>query len=127
VSHPRPSLERRVAAAAAIALAREGSVSPIDVLTGMGWLPWGRVADWRQGRIDHLEQLAGVHPDKLAMVLEHLRAWAADAGLEPSDVAYLAATRDRRPLRFTADGDPTAERAYRTHWDPTCRPRRGSA
>jgi hypothetical protein len=38
------------------------------------------------------------------------------AHLTPNEVAYLAATRDHRPLRFTADADPATERAYRTHW-----------
>ena len=28
----------------------------------------------------------------------------------------MAATRDRRPLRFTADGDQATELAWRTHW-----------
>src|SRR6266498_3211668 len=62
------------------------------------------------------ERVAPVHPDKLASALEHLRRWAADKGLEPSEVAYVAATRDRRALRFTADGDQVSERAWRTHW-----------
>uniref|UniRef100_UPI00274282CC DUF2293 domain-containing protein n=1 Tax=Actinoplanes sp. RD1 TaxID=3064538 RepID=UPI00274282CC len=31
-------------------------------------------------------------------------------------VEYPAATRDRRPLRFTKAGDPAHELAYRTHW-----------
>ena len=34
----------------------------------------------------------------------------------PSEVAYVSATRDRRPLRFTADGNEATERAWRTHW-----------
>ena len=37
-------------------------------------------------------------------------------GSPPSEVAYVAATRDQRPLRFTADGDQATERAWRTHW-----------
>jgi hypothetical protein len=60
--------------------------------------------------------LAPVHPDKLAAALEHLRGWASDKGLTPSEVAHVAATRTRRPLQFTADGDQAAERAWRTHW-----------
>jgi hypothetical protein len=62
------------------------------------------------------EHLTPVHPDKLATVLQHMRRWAADAGLTPSEVAYLAATRDRRPLRFSAGGHQATERAWRTHW-----------
>ena len=37
-------------------------------------------------------------------------------GLKPSETAYVARTRDRRPLRFSKSGDEGIERAYRTHW-----------
>jgi len=109
-------LERRLVAAAEATLAREESVSPLDVLAQIGWLPGGLVEDWRRGRVDHLEQVAQVQLDRLATALEQLRRWAACEGLEPIQVAYLAATRDRQSLRFTADGDQAAERAWRTHW-----------
>ncbi len=115
-SQPQPRLERRVAGAAEALLARDRSVSPIDVLVAIGWLPQGMLEGWRRGRVECLEGVAPVHADKLAAVLEHLRRWAAGKGLAPSEVAYLAATRDRRPLRFTADGDQEIERAWRTHW-----------
>ena len=115
-TRPRSRLERRVAAAAEALLAHDGSVSPVEVLAAIGWLPQGMVDRWRQGGAECLEQLAPVRPDKLAAVLEHLRGWAAGNGLAPSEVAYMAATRDRRPLRFTADGDQATERAWRTHW-----------
>ena len=36
--------------------------------------------------------------------------------MKPSETAYVARTRDRRPLRFSKSGDPEIERAYRTHW-----------
>jgi hypothetical protein len=113
---PRPRLERRVAAAAEAVLARARAVSPVDMLTEIGWLPQGLVDDWRRGRVDYLERVSAVRPDRLAAALEQLRRWAAGEGLEPGEVAWVAATRDRRPLRFTADGDPATERAYRTHW-----------
>ena len=116
VGQSPPRLERRVVAAAETVLAREQSVSPLDVLAKIGWLPWGLVDDWRRGRVDYLEQVAQVQPDRLAAALEQLRRWAAREGLEPIQVAYLAATRDRPPLRFTAGGDQAAERAWRTHW-----------
>jgi hypothetical protein len=32
---------------------------------------------------------------------------------------YVSRTRDRRPLRFSANADPAIERAYRTHWVST--------
>jgi hypothetical protein len=109
-------LERRVAAAAEAMLTRSKSVSPLDVLAQVGWLPWNLIDDWRRGRVDYLERVAAVQPDRLATGLEHLRRWAAREGLEPNEIAYVAATRDRRPLRFTAGGDQAAERAWRTHW-----------
>jgi len=115
---PQSRLERRVGAAAEALLTRSKSVSPIDVLAAIGWLPWSLVDQWRQGRVDCLERVAPVHPDRLAAALEHLRRWAADKGLKSSEVAYVAATRDRRALRFTADGDQASERAWRTHWIP---------
>ncbi len=109
-------LARRVASAAEAALARSGVVAPVDVLTGLGWLPPTLVEDWRRGRVDHLERRAAVPADRLAIALEIFRGWAEEKGLTPSEAAYTAATRDRRPLRFTSGGDEHAERAYRTHW-----------
>jgi hypothetical protein len=115
-TRPGSRLERRVVAAAEALLAHDGSVSPVDVLAAIGWLPQSMIDRWRQGRMACLEHLAPVRPDKLATALEHLRGWAAGNGLAPSEVAYVAATRDRRPLHFTADGDQATERAWRTHW-----------
>jgi len=115
VSKARP-LEERVASAAEAALRQHSSVSPLDVLVGIGWLPWSWIDVWRQGRLDTLEQEAAVDPSRLAMALEILRDWAKQSGLTPNEVDYVARTRDRRPLQFTVDGDPAIERAYRTHW-----------
>jgi hypothetical protein len=102
--------------AAQAALARQKFVAPLDVLTGIGWLPAGLVNDWRHGRIDHLEAVAAVSPLRLAAVLEIFHRWAESAGLQPGEVDYLAASRDHRSLPFTVSGDPATERAYRTHW-----------
>lgn len=113
---PRSRLERRVVAAAEDLLGQGNSVSPVDVLMTIGWLPRSVVDGWRQGRVECLEQVAPVRPDKLAAALDILRGWAAGKQLHAGEVAYVAATRDRRPLRFTADGDQAAERAWRTHW-----------
>jgi hypothetical protein len=67
---PATKLERRVVTAAEQALTRQRYVSPLDVLTGMGWLPPALVTDWRQGRVPHLEAVAAVSPDRLADALE---------------------------------------------------------
>src|SRR4051812_2524062 len=99
------ALERRIVAAAEAALAGSRSVSMIDVLTRLGWLPGRRVDEWRQGRIADLEEALSVRADKLATALRTLHEWAERQGLTPSETAYVAAARDRRPLRFTSDGD----------------------
>ncbi|MEU5878928.1 DUF2293 domain-containing protein [Spirillospora sp. NPDC047279] len=109
-------LARRVTEAAEAVLGRSGSVSAIDVFVEIRWIRTSRVDEWRQGRIAHLEAALTVRPDKIATVLAALRSWAERRGLEPDEAAYISAARDRRPLRFTASGDETTERAYRTHW-----------
>ena len=115
---PATKLERRVVTAAEEALTRQRFVSPLDVLIGMGWVPAGLVTDWRQGRKPHLEATAAVSADRLSDALEVFHRWVDSRGLRPSEVEYLAATRDRRQLRFTAGGDPALELRYRTHWMP---------
>ena len=102
--------------AAEAALAEQKYVSAIDVLIGVGWLTLPAVDRWRQGRADDLEQVAQVNLEKLSDAMRVLRRWAATQGLRPSETAYVARTRDRRPLRFSRSGDPTIELAYRTHW-----------
>ncbi|MFB4314286.1 DUF2293 domain-containing protein [Actinomadura sp. 21ATH] len=112
-------LGRRVTEAAALLLKRSHAVSPVEVFQRIGWLAPPRVDEWRQGRIDPLEAALTVRPDKIAAALRALREWAEAEGLEPAETAYIAATRDRRALRFTARdgaGAAEAERAYRTHW-----------
>ncbi|WP_017594935.1 DUF2293 domain-containing protein [Nocardiopsis potens] len=109
-------LERRVREAAEDAVRRRGAVSALDVLTGLGWVTDKAVQDWRQGRVDALDRLVQAPPEKRAAALEALRAWAERGGLAAEPVEYAAATRDRRPLRFTAEGSAGAELAHRTHW-----------
>src|SRR6266702_1415646 len=48
--------------------------------------------------------------------MAEFRRWARARGLQPSETAYVARTRDRRALRFSASNDPGIEQAYRTHW-----------
>ena len=116
---PRSRLERRVAAAAEAALERQQFVSPVDVLVGIGWVPSTVVERWRRGVLPDLERAAAVGGGRLAAAVELLGRWARAGGLLACEVDYVAGTRDRRPLRFTADGDPAVERAYRTHWIPS--------
>ena len=110
------SLERRVAAAAETALTRQKFVAAVDVLTGLRWLAGAQIDTWRQGRVSDLSTLLPVPAERFAQALEYLQGWAERQGLMPSEATYVAASRDRRPLRFTSDGDPVLERACRTHW-----------
>jgi hypothetical protein len=109
-------LRSRVESAAEQALARQKYVTPVDVCVGIGWLASVSVDDWRQGRVVTLERLLPVHDDKLTEFMEHLQRWAASKGLRSAETEYVAATRDRHTLRFTNDGGPRTELAWRTHW-----------
>ncbi|BAL86467.1 hypothetical protein AMIS_12470 [Actinoplanes missouriensis 431] len=117
-------LERRVIAAAEQALSHGRQVSPIDVLTGLGWVSHRQVEAWQQGRVPDLESVTAVPADRLTDALEVFQRWVAGRGLSPSEAGYLSATRDRRQLRFTATGRPEQELAFRTHWMPADLPER---
>jgi hypothetical protein len=112
----KTSLDRRVAAAADEVLARRKFVTVADVCIGLGWLTSSHVERWQQGRVPNLESMLPVPGDKVAQVLVTLQRWAEANALKPVETGYVAASRDRRPLRFTSAGDPAAERAWRTHW-----------
>jgi len=116
VASNRGDIDRRVVRAAEAALAKRKFVTAIDVLVGVGWLEPRRVDEWRQGRIDCLERVTVANLGKISTAMRAFRRWAQARGLKPSETAYLARTRDRRPLRFSKSGDPGIERAYRTHW-----------
>lgn len=103
-------------AAAGEALARRNFVTVVDVCIGLGWLTSSHVDRWRQGRVPDLESLLPVPGEKLAQIPVYLQRWAEVNGLKPVETNYVAASRDRRQLRFTAASDPAAERAWRTHW-----------
>ena len=110
------NLDRRVVRAAEAALAGRKFVTAIDVLIGLGWLEPRRVDEWRQGRVPYLEAVVIASLGKISTAMKVFRGWAQARGLEPSETAYAARTRDRRSLRFSKSGDPAIERAYRTHW-----------
>jgi hypothetical protein len=68
------------------------------------------------GRVAHLEAAVSVDPAKVTAAMGILDGWSRGRGLHPSETAYVARTRGRRPLRFSESGDRDVERAYRTHW-----------
>jgi hypothetical protein len=107
-----------VASAAQEALARQKTVTPLDVCVGIGWLTGRHVEAWRQGRAASLRELLPVDDARLTQFLGCLGNWARASGLEQAEADYISATRDRRPLRFTAAEDPGTERVWRTRWIP---------
>lgn len=109
-------LSQRVARSAAEVLAEKGYVAPVDVLARMGWIAPARVQEWVQGRVPCLERVVQANLSKISDAMRLLRRWAVDNGLQPSETAYLARTRDRRRLRFSVTGKAEIELAYRTHW-----------
>ncbi|MEQ4715718.1 DUF2293 domain-containing protein [Nonomuraea sp. B19D2] len=109
----KPNLSRRVAEAAEIALTTRKYVTFIDVVTGLRWLHSRHVATWQQGRVATLSELAAVDEDRLLTTATLLKEWALAKGLKPVDAPYVAGTRDRRELRFTARH---GQEPFRVHW-----------
>ena len=112
----RQDIQARVRRVAEQALAENQYVRPIDVLVGLGWLAPSHLDRWRQGRVPFLEQVIQGNLGKVGAAMHEFRRWAQASGLTPSETTYLARTRDRRQLQFSASADPSVEQAYRTHW-----------
>jgi hypothetical protein len=112
----RRSLKERVGQAADEALSRQGSVSPVDVCLGIGWLQPVNVDDWQRGRTGALDEyFISIRGESLAEMIVELRDWAQAKGLKPVDTEYLSASRNPRPLRILSD--PDLEKTWRTRWE----------
>jgi hypothetical protein len=101
----RSKLEERTVKAAEAALADHHFVTAIDVMVGMGSLTTSQIDRWRQGRVDNLERLVTAGLPKISTAMAAFCHWARSER-----------SRDHRPLRFSTNGDPGTETAYRTHW-----------
>ena len=112
----RKPLGERVASAAERTLAAQKYVSPIDVLTGIGWLDPNSLKRWRQGRVPCLEEVLQANLSRISEAMKLFRSWARDNGLRPSETAYVARTPGRPALQFSRSGDAAIEKLYRTHW-----------
>jgi hypothetical protein len=112
----RRHLGDRVIGAAERALAAQKYVSPIDVLTGIGWLDPNSSKRWRQGQVDCLERVVQANLPRISQAMTLFRSWARDKGLRPSETAYVARTPGRPALQFSRSGNATIETLYRTHW-----------
>jgi hypothetical protein len=103
-------------ATAEAALSERGFVTALDVFLGLGWLTPSSEQAWRQGRTPYLERVVTANLSKISTAMRYFRAWARRRGLKPSETAYVARSRGRTTLRFSKSGNPSIERAYRTHW-----------
>lgn len=112
----KPSLRGRVVDAAQHLLAEQRYVAFVDVLARLGWVHPVNLEDWRKGRIDSLDELLPVDADRLIQACEYLVTWANELGLQPKEVEYRAASRNRPYLRFFAGTTVQNERVLRTHW-----------
>lgn len=110
----QPKLQRRVAEAAEAVLRKQRYVAPVDILVGLRWIHTSAVDDWRRGTGGPLLASLPVNGDRVLDAFAHLRAWAKERGLQPSEAAYLSGARDNRPLVFAED--EALQRIFRVHW-----------
>ena len=109
------ALSDRVVRAAEAALAAQGHVSPVDVLTGIGWLDLGTVERWRRGQLDCIESAMQTGLPRILEALTLFQSWATERGLSPNQADYVARTPQRQTLRFSRSGEPAIEARYRAH------------
>lgn len=112
----RKNLHERVVGAAESVLATQGYVTALDVLVGIGWLPQSTVGRWRRGQLPYLEHGIQTNPSRVSEAMALFYAWATARHLQPSETEHIARTPARPTLRFSASGDSTTERLYRTLW-----------
>ncbi|EME54243.1 DUF2293 domain-containing protein [Amycolatopsis decaplanina] len=109
-------LEQRVVETAEKLLSKRKSVTALDILNGIGWLPDNVLKAWQQGRIPVLSAALPVNAEKLTFALGALQRWVAAKGLEGSEIEHVGATRDRAVLRVTSGELAGLEPLFRTHW-----------
>jgi hypothetical protein len=115
----RKNLADKVNRAASAALAAQGYVSAIDVLTGIGWLEQETLTRWRKGQLDYLERQVHANLSRISEAMKLFRSWANARGLRASETRYVRKVPGRPDLRFSKSGHPTIERLYRTHFVST--------
>lgn len=113
----KEKLHERVVRAAEAALADHKYVCAIDVLSGIGWLPYSNLQSWRRGLARSLEGLIQANPKKMAQAMKFFHDWAIGRGLKSMDTRYARPTRGGSvDLQFSESGNPELERQYRTHY-----------
>lgn len=112
----RDALGAEVAQAAGAAVSKQGFVSAIDVFRGLGWLDEATVVSWRKGQLPYLERGVRANLSRISEAMKLFRKWATNAGLSPSETAYVRKVPGKPRLRFSVSGEADIEQLYRTHW-----------
>lgn len=99
-------LSTRVGTIAETVIGRKGRVSFVEVLVELGWVHQKNVDSWRRGELDPLTKAMSVTDDKVLEAAEAFNLWDR-LRFRRTTTPHVSATRDRRPLRFTADRDIT--------------------
>ncbi|OGV70719.1 MAG: hypothetical protein A3K19_27400 [Lentisphaerae bacterium RIFOXYB12_FULL_65_16] len=127
----RDSLAERVAEAAERVLARQPSVSALDLLMAMRWLERVHVEMWQKGHdtFPFLEPRMQSRREKRVRVIQEFQHWAADRGLTGFRSRYLPRSRGAETeLPITADADTALEDLYRVSFlRPGLSPKRQEA
>ena len=65
MSRNRSNINKRVVQVAELTLYRQHYVSPVDILTGIGYLQPVHLQDWRKGKIPYLESVIQANLGKI--------------------------------------------------------------
>ena len=124
------NLRERVVRAAEAVLKNAGSVGPLELFQGMGFLQTYHVEAWRKGNEHYpsLRQWIQVGPEKFHKSIRHFHEWVQERNLQPIEATYTRrGPRGVEELHVTEDGDPEWEKFYRTHYAPADQPQKKTA
>lgn len=105
----------KIVAAVGRVLARQRSVSPIEVFVEIGVLMADDVERWKRGQVPYLERVVRCNLPRAGRILRMLRFHAHDLNLKPSMTCYHQ-RKCKRPLRFSKSGEHLIEEAYSRHF-----------
>jgi hypothetical protein len=111
------ALYPRVVRAVSELLARQRTVTPVEVFQHMGLLSAEHIEAWRRGRVPFLERVIHCNLSKANRVLRILRLHAHDLDMKPVETAYFRWGRGpKQRLRFSKSRTPALEQAYSRHF-----------
>jgi hypothetical protein len=114
----RQNLQAKVATVSRELLAKNGFISPVEVLMSIGKLSKEDHERWRFRQIPYLEKVLPGSLNQLQFLLRALREIARDElALHPSRTVYTSWGKGaRQKLRFSKYGNPYLEELYSTHY-----------